>query len=69
MFKSDAEIALMKKANEVTLSAYQHVYKHLETGMEPGDVKALMAAAQSQRCPPEQSRSGARTDQRIDRGA
>jgi Xaa-Pro dipeptidase len=48
MFKSDVEIALMKKANEVTLTAYQHVYQHLEVGMEPADVKALMAAAQSQ---------------------
>jgi Xaa-Pro dipeptidase len=48
MYKSTAEIALMKKATEVTLTAYQHVYQHLEAGMEPGDVKALMAAAQSQ---------------------
>lgn len=48
MYKSAAEIALMKKANEVTLTAYRHVYKHLEAGMDPGDVKALMAAAQSQ---------------------
>ena len=48
MYKSAAEIALIKKANEVTLTAYRHVYQHLEGGMEPGDVKALMAAAQSQ---------------------
>jgi len=48
MYKSAAEIALMKKATEVTLTAYQHVYKHLEAGMEPDDVKVLMAAAQSQ---------------------
>jgi len=48
MYKSAVEIALMRKANEVTLTAYQHVYQHLEAGMEPGDVKALMAAAQSQ---------------------
>lgn len=48
MYKSAAEIALMKKANEVTLTAYRHVYQHLEAGMEPGDVKALMAAAQGQ---------------------
>ncbi len=48
MYKSAAEIALMKKANEVTLTAYKHVYKNLEAGMEPGDVKALMAAAQRQ---------------------
>ncbi len=48
MYKSASEIALMKKATEVTLTAYEHVYRNLEAGMEPGDVKALMAAAQSQ---------------------
>jgi len=48
MYKSAAEIALMKIASEVTLTAYEHVYRHLEEGMEPGDVKALMAAAQSE---------------------
>jgi len=48
MYKSAAEIALMKKANEVTLTAYEHVYRNLEAGMEPGDVKAMMASAQSQ---------------------
>jgi len=48
MYKSDAEIALMKKASEVTLTAYKHVYKGLEASMEPADVKAMMAAAQTQ---------------------
>jgi len=48
MYKSAHEIALMKKASEVTLTAYAHVYRELEAGMEPNDVKALMAAAQSQ---------------------
>jgi Xaa-Pro dipeptidase len=48
MYKSAAEIALMKKAAEVTLTAYRHVYKGLEAGMEPADVKAMMAAAQTQ---------------------
>ena len=48
MYKSAAEIALMKKATEVTLTAYRHVYKNLEVGMEPRDVKALMSAAQTQ---------------------
>ncbi len=47
MYKSAAEIALMKKASEVTLTAYQHVYRQLQAGMEPADVKALMAAAQA----------------------
>ena len=48
MYKSAAEIALMKKASEVTLTAYAHVYQHLDAGMEPADVRALMAAAQSE---------------------
>lgn len=48
MYKSANEIALMKKANEVTLTAYRNVYGQLESGMEPKDVKALMYAAQSQ---------------------
>ena len=47
MYKSANEIALMKKATQITLTAYAHVYQQLEAGMEPGDVKALMAAAQS----------------------
>jgi Xaa-Pro dipeptidase len=48
MYKSANEIALMKKANEVTLAAYRHVYRQLEIGMEPADVKAMMASAQAQ---------------------
>jgi Xaa-Pro dipeptidase len=48
MYKSVHEIALMKKANEVTLAAYAHVYGQLEPGMEPADVKSLMHSAQSQ---------------------
>jgi Xaa-Pro dipeptidase len=48
MYKSAAEIALMKKANEITLNAYAHVYQSLEKGMEPGDVRAMMSSAQSQ---------------------
>ena len=47
MYKSAAEIALMKKANEVTLRAYGHVYSSLEKGMLPDDVNALMREAQS----------------------
>src|SRR5210317_1625845 len=45
MYKSANEIALMKKANEVTLAAYRHVYGKLEPGMEPADVKSLMKSA------------------------
>lgn len=47
MYKSPAELALMKKANEVTLSAYAHVWDTLEAGMTPADVNALMAKAQA----------------------
>jgi len=47
MYKSAAEIALMKKANEVTLRAYGHVFSSLEKGMLPDDVNALMREAQS----------------------
>lgn len=48
MFKSANEIALMKKANEVTLTAYRHVYGQLERGMQPSDVKSLMQTAQKE---------------------
>jgi Xaa-Pro dipeptidase len=48
MFKSAHEIALMKKANEVTLTAYRHVYGRLERGMAPADVNAMMQQAQTQ---------------------
>lgn len=46
MYKSVAELALMKKANEVTLTAYQHVWDTLEAGMTPADINALMRSAQ-----------------------
>ena len=48
MFKSPHEISLMQKANEVTLTAYQHVYGQLERGMEPADVKTMMQSAQAE---------------------
>jgi Xaa-Pro dipeptidase len=47
MYKSAHEIALMKKANEVTLAAYAHVYGQLEPAMVPADVKTLMQSAQA----------------------
>ena len=46
MYKSAAELALMKKANEVTLNAYQHVWDTLEAGMTPADINSLMRSAQ-----------------------
>ncbi|MGI9232320.1 MAG: M24 family metallopeptidase [Woeseiaceae bacterium] len=47
MYKSSAEIALMKRASEVTLTAYEHVYTSLDKGMTPADVNALMREAQA----------------------
>lgn len=47
MYKSATEIALMKKANEVTLRAYGHVWNKLEAGMMPDDIKGLMRSAQA----------------------
>ncbi|MFK8017875.1 MAG: M24 family metallopeptidase [Gammaproteobacteria bacterium] len=48
MFKSSAEIDLMKTANAVTLGAYEHVHQNLDKGMTHEDVKALMNTAQRQ---------------------
>lgn len=47
MYKSANELALMQKANEVTLAAYAHVYQNLEAGMVPADVSGMMQAAQT----------------------
>jgi Xaa-Pro dipeptidase len=47
MYKSAHEIALMRKANEVTLLAYQHVFRMLAPGMSPAEVTAMMREAQS----------------------
>ncbi len=47
MYKSANEIALMRKASEVTLSAYEQVYTSLENGMTPAAVNALMRQAQT----------------------
>jgi Xaa-Pro dipeptidase len=48
MIKTQHELALMHKANEITLKAYEHVWKQLELGMSQGDVRDLMSSAQSQ---------------------
>jgi len=47
MYKSANEIALMRKASEVTLRSYEHVYTSLDKGMTPADVNALMREAQT----------------------
>ncbi|WP_414828200.1 M24 family metallopeptidase [Alteromonas sp. H39] len=46
MMKTPHELALMHKANEITLRAYQHVYEQLQEGMSQSDVKTLMNGAQ-----------------------
>ncbi|WP_286829013.1 MULTISPECIES: M24 family metallopeptidase [Kordiimonas] len=47
MYKSAHEIALMRKANEVTLTAYSQVWDKLEVGMTPADITAMMRKAQA----------------------
>lgn len=47
MFKSGAEIALMQKANEVTLEAYKYVHANIDMAMLPSDISALMNQATS----------------------
>ncbi len=47
MYKSAHEIELMKKASEVTLRAYEHVYTNLDAGMTPADVSGMMQVAQA----------------------
>ena len=47
MIKSPAELALMKKANEITLAAYGKVCQGLRPGMTPDDVNQMMREAQT----------------------
>ncbi len=47
IIKSTHELQLMHKANEITLTAYAHVYKSLQIGMTGGDVKNIMKQAQT----------------------
>ncbi len=48
MVKSPAELALMHKANEITLRAYAYVYGKLDQGMVAADINQLMHQAQSE---------------------
>jgi Xaa-Pro dipeptidase len=47
LYKSAAEIVLMRKASEVTLRAYEHVHANLALGMTSGDVGTMMGEAQA----------------------
>lgn len=48
MIKSPAELALMRSASEVTMTAYRIVHEQLREGMTGADVIALMKQTQSQ---------------------
>jgi Xaa-Pro dipeptidase len=48
MVKSPAEIALMRKAAEVTLAAYRHSWPRIEKGMTPADISKIMNGATTQ---------------------
>jgi len=48
MYKSDAEIALMQNASDVTMAAYRHVYANIDKSMLPSDISAMMNQATSQ---------------------
>ena len=45
MFKSPAEIALMQRANDITLAAYKAAFATFRTGMTQGELSANIAAA------------------------
>ena len=45
MIKSPAEIALMRKAADVTMAAYRWLWPRIRPGMTPGTIGALMNAA------------------------
>jgi Xaa-Pro dipeptidase len=45
MIKSTAELALMRKASDITIAAYRHTIPRIRAGMQPKEIGALMAAA------------------------
>ena len=45
MVKSPAELALMQKASDITISAYRHTAPRIRAGMTPADIGAMMDAA------------------------
>ena len=47
MVKSPAELALIQKANDITLAAYRHVWPRIQAGMSNHEVSAMMSAAHS----------------------
>ena len=47
VIKSPKEIALMQRANDITIEAYKASIKRLETGMTGGDFRSIASAAHS----------------------
>ncbi|WHZ06810.1 MAG: Proline dipeptidase [Cytophagales bacterium] len=47
LFKSPAELALMQKANDITLAAYKASYGSIEEGMTQGDLAGIISRAHS----------------------
>lgn len=47
MMKSPAELALMQKANDISLAAYRHVWPRIRAGMSNHEISAMMSAAHS----------------------
>jgi len=45
MYKSPAELALMQKANEITLAAIRHLHGRVEMGMKAQDLLGIIAEA------------------------
>jgi Xaa-Pro dipeptidase len=45
MFKSAHEIALMRKASDITIAAYRHTAPRIERGMTPAEIGAIMNGA------------------------
>jgi Xaa-Pro dipeptidase len=45
MIKSPAELALMRKAADVTIAAYRHTWPMIDKGMTPADIAAIMNGA------------------------
>ena len=45
MIKSPAELALMQKANDITMATYRSVYPNIKEGMTPSDIGTMMKRA------------------------
>jgi len=45
MVKSDHELALMKKAADITIAAFRYTWPRVERGMAPADIAAIMNGA------------------------